>query len=106
MENNVDNNSELNYTQFISFAKSYFEKHYSAYLHEREYFDPKGYWGIYFVNDPVELLLGSERSFFVFQLKRNGKLINVSEIDSRIKLLERTSEKNVIFLLDILKGVL
>lgn len=102
----IDNNSELNFNQFVTFTKDYFSKHLYNYTSEREYFNPNGYWGIYFVNKNIELFLGSERSFFTFQLRVDNKTINVGEIDSRIKMLERTSKKNIIYLINAIKGFL
>lgn len=104
--NYFDNSNELDYADCISLCKKYFVQELPSFKPEREYFDPKGYWGIYFVNGPIEVFLGSERSFFAFTFKINGTNIYLPSIDNRLYKLERLSKKNVLFLLDFIKDYL
>ena len=101
-----DNDSDLNYSEAISFLKSYVSKELPDFKPEREYYDPHGYWGIFFVAKGNEIFLGSERSFLTYHLIIANKKIKLSEKDERVLKLEATSKKNFIFLLSIMKDSL
>jgi hypothetical protein len=101
-----DNNTELGYKECISILKKYFVRELPDFKPEREYYDPKGYWGIFFVSGPVEIFLGYERSFLNYDLKISGVSTNLLKNDTRINKLERTSERNFFFLIDVIKKYL
>ncbi|HQW43539.1 MAG: hypothetical protein IPF69_11515 [Chitinophagaceae bacterium] len=100
----LDNNSDLNYEEAISFIKKTFiEKVANSYSYKQnQYSDPHGYWGITFSKENISIFLGSERSSIDYRLTINGNNIYLGSFDDRVLQLKNTSKKNFIFLIDLI----
>ena len=101
-----DNSNGLPSKQAINLMKYYFLTKLPAFKFIREYYDPHGYWGAYFSNGEMTIFLGEERSFLDYSVEANGTKFALSQFDERVTLLERTSKKNLHFLLDTIKQYL
>ena len=101
-----DNSSELFYNEAGAVIKAYFLMELPSFKFVREYNDPRGYWGFYFSYDKTTIFIGCERAFIDYSIEVAGTKIPLSTFDKRVLLLERTSEKNFIFLLDTIRKYL
>ena len=105
-KNFFDNSSELFYKDAGHIIKTYFSIKLTSFKFVRGYDDPRGYWGFYFSYDKTTIFIGCERAFIDYSIEVAGTKIPLSTFDKRVLLLERTSEKNFIFLLDTIRKYL
>jgi hypothetical protein len=98
--NFYDNNKGLSSQEALDLIKSYFLAQLPSFIYVREYDDPHGYWGVIFTNGKCTILIGSERGFIDYRIEVNEFKVVLSDFDNRVTFLEKTSKKNLLFLIE------
>ena len=98
----IDNSTELDFQQGQAFLLESVQQKLPSFKFLKSYHDPRGYWGVFFVNNNVTLFLGSERTFIDYFLQIGNEKITLSEIDERVLKLKNTSRANFLFLIEII----
>src|SRR5690606_31284308 len=96
--NFYDNSKGLSSQEAISLIKKYFLSQLPSFRVVREYDDPHGYWGVFFTDGRATILIGSERGFIDYSIEIGENKVALSDFDERVAVLEKTSEKNFLFL--------
>ena len=104
--NFFDNSNGLSYEEASEFIKNSVSERIPSFKADREYDDPHGYWGIFFTDGDITFLLGSERSFIDYSVEVKGEKISLSDFDGRLNVLERTTKKNFLFLIETIRRYL
>lgn len=108
MENSMvdfDNNF-LPSSKAIPLVKSFFEISFNGFVIESEY-DKCIYWQVVFVKENIKIMIGSGRGILDYFIEKDNKKIDITTYESRLKhTLIASSEKNINFVLSIIKSVM
>jgi len=103
MSDLFDNNHIMNFQEAVDLIKLYFLKELPYFVLKEEYIENFGYWGIKYVFDEVFVSITCDRGGIETYLIIDGKEYPLWQFDSRIKIIEVASKKNILFILNVIK---
>jgi len=94
----------FNPNKLLDVIKNYISAELPSFRCVREYSHPTDYWGITFSDTKNIIFLGSENDLLEYKLTINGIDLNLVDFDNRAPEQKIANKRNILFLLDRIKG--
>jgi hypothetical protein len=100
-----DNIYAMQSQKAIAFIKKIFSEELKIFSLEDEYNKSTGYWGIKYTFKDSTIFLRSDRGLIELDIVKDKSKINLKELDNRIGFAKISSEKNIHFILEMIKNI-
>ncbi len=101
--NLFENSYGMKFDDAVNLIKAYFAAHLRNFTLTQEYIEKTGYWGLRYTYNNMVIFISCDRGYLENEITINGQEFLLSEFEILMENIELASEKNIQFLLGVIK---
>ena len=101
--NLFENRYGMRFGDAVGLIKIYFAAHLCNFTLAQEYIEKTGYWGLRYTYNNMMFFISCDRGYLENEITINGQEFLISEFEILTENIELASEKNIQFLLGVIK---